>query len=319
MKRTRKSSEAEDLLDEETTFSIHAKGNHNHSYSSLGFINEDEDAGDVERQPKLKRNHLASMTSLHTIINTNISDEFDGDNNKKIRLKNKRQQTKAKSMFNSIWDKITEHSALLSKLKMIVLIIYCVSMVIIFSMRDEREENWSQLVISNTTSNRFVCNSDSNVDSASSFLRLEIKGPFRDIKDHPSYSLIDNKFIEIHVFDGVTHNAGSSVGTWTLVSQRAISNTTIHPQVNELANVFELPRAYRKDQVTFYVETNDAVANSFAFNCVQLDESYRYAILLSIVLLTFVYTLIIFELIHRSLAAGSDLLFLVVTLFQIIV
>lgn len=304
MKRTRKSSEAEDLLDEETTFSIHAKGNHNHSYSSLGFIDENEDADDVVRQPKLKRNPLGSMTSLHTIINTNLSDEFDGDNTKKIRFKGSKKQTKAKSIFDRIGNKITEHSALLSKLKMAVLIIYCVSMVIIFSMRDEREENWSQLVISDTTSNRFVCKSDSNVDSSSSFLRLEIKGPFKDIKDHPSYSPIDNKFIEINVFDGVARNGGSSMGTWTLVSQRAISNTTIHPQVNELANVFELPRAYRQDQVTFYVETNDAVANSFAFNCVQLDESYRYAIVLSVVLLMFVYTLIIFELIHRSLAAG---------------
>ena len=204
-----------------------------------------------------------------------------------------------------------EHSALLSHLKVFVLVVYCISMVVIFSMRNEREEHWSQLVISDKVSNKiqsnkFVC--DANLDeelSPSGFLRLEIKGAFKDIRDHPTFSVIDKKYIEIRAFDRASN---ASLGSWILVSQRPIKNTTIHPAVVTLTNVFELPGVYRLDQVIFDVETNDHTANSFAFNCVQLNEAYRYSIFLSVILLVFVYTLIIFELIHRALAAGKKLL-----------
>jgi hypothetical protein len=85
-KRMRRSSSAEGLLDliieAETRPLNHSSAHHhrNNSYSSLKFIGEEEDLElrDIKSKPRHQAKRGSVTTSLHTIINTDLGDEFDG-------------------------------------------------------------------------------------------------------------------------------------------------------------------------------------------------------------------------------------------------
>lgn len=55
----------------------------------------------------------------------------------------------------------------------------------------------------------------------------------------------------------------------------------------------------RSEEVVMVVDTNEKSLTAFVFSCEQLSPAFDSSILLSAIILVFVYVLIMFELVHR--------------------
>lgn len=226
-------------------------------------------------------------------INKDLYEEFELSS---AHVKNSKNTTRIK-LFDSIVHFYNKHSRLLSNLKVFILLIYCVSMIVIFSMNQEQEDNWSQMIITKQSSSRFVCNQKDHVahiNRQSAYFRLKLKGPYKDISDLPNFNRLNKKVIRIGLFN--LNN--ELLDSWFLATTKHLNHSVGYSNVNLLKKDFNLARTYKKSQVYFDVSSNDIDTNSFQFDCIQLSQSFKYAIFFAVALLVFVYGLIIFELVR---------------------
>jgi len=188
--------------------------------------------------------------------------------------------------------------------KTFVFLSYGLLCITLFSVFDEKEQIWTQTVISNQTLNRLKCSS--NPDTASNLieiLRLKLNGPFstdaNEIKPN-------SKYVSIEVY-GKKVNTNESIfqSSWKLYIKSADSIGQQEFSENSLfANVFKLSEEFAREELEFFVKTNVNEFMSLNFDCQKLSNYYENKIVFASILLMFIYVLIIFELCHRTLAAG---------------
>ncbi len=319
MSRTSKKFSSAEPFEDETEFDSTEK-TLNQSYSSLnlGFNSNSENESSADlfslNRSKSARHKKSSNDTIKTskrkltikspemhVPNPRLFEDFQtsGVFNETKRLLPKKPKTETKKFTyytQSLRVFMARHARFLGQIKMAVLVIYCVSVCILFGMYDERKESWSQLVVSNHTIDKFTC--DNGAVTQSSYFRLKLSGPFKDVKDLSSFELLGKQFIQVSVID----DAKQTLDSLILLSTRQPNTSDI--STSTIIKNFELPGQYTSSQVTFIVSTNDQLPNAFQYECFQLNNSFKYAIAFSVMLLVFVYILIIFELIHRTLAAA---------------
>jgi len=171
----------------------------------------------------------------------------------------------------------------------------------LFSIVDEKEQIWTQTVISNLTINNLKCSLKSESSSNSiEILRLKLNGPFLNEKENK----LNSKFIIIEVY-GNKKNSSIFQSSWKLfIKSPDLFGQQEFSQNALFSNVFKLSEAFATEELEFKVKTNIVDYLAFNFDCSKLGNYYENKILFSAILLLFVYVLIIFELCHRTLAAG---------------
>ena len=205
--------------------------------------------------------------------------------------------------FNHLKDTIAKHAHYFSYLKHFILLVYCLGCIIILSMNDENEgTKYSQTVVSSLSLNRLPCLSHHDSEKSSKFYRFMLKGPFVDVKEKSTYTDLNNGFIKIDI---TLKNNSDILDSWTLITLSPIEKTlNIYHENFVSKKDFKLSSAYKSDDLQFNVNTNNLDSIAINYNCSQLNSQFNNAIFYSAILLIFIYTLIIFEVVHRSLAAG---------------
>lgn len=212
--------------------------------------------------------------------------------------------------LSKFFDKYSDY---FKALKTLVLVVFCLGCIIIFSIYEDKEDNWTQTVISNLTLNQFKCHSSSQ---SSKYFKFMLNGPFINQNDISKTDINSGKYVLIDLYAKEAQNGqNSSVfeSSWKLLvkipdtqkskTKNSLISTDQYSENSILSNVFELPHNFNSDQLDFYISTNIMDYLPFSYNCIQLSGQYEYAIVYSAFLLVFVYALIIFELTHRTLAA----------------
>jgi len=195
------------------------------------------------------------------------------------------------------------HSHYFSYLKHFILMLYCLGCIIILSMNDENEgTKYSQTVVSSPGISSLSCSNQHTSEKSSKFYRFKIKGPFVDVKEKNAYNDLSNGFIKIDI---TLKNSSNILDSWTLITLSPIKDTlNIYTENSVLKKDFKLSNAYKSDDLQFNVNTNNLDSIAINYSCDQLNSQFNNAILYSAILLIFIYTLIIFEVVHRSLAAN---------------
>jgi hypothetical protein len=214
------------------------------------------------------------------------------------------------SFLTKFFDKYSDY---FNALKTLILVIFCLGCIIIFSIYEDKEDNWTQTVVSNLTLNQFKCHSSSH---ASKYFKFMLNGPFINENDISKTEINSGKYVTIDLYaKGAQNEQNSSVfeSSWKLLvkipdtekskSKNDFISSEQYSENSILSNVFKLPQNFNPDQLDFYISTNIMDFLPFNYNCIQLSSQYEYAIAYSAILLVFIYALIIFELTHRTLAA----------------
>lgn len=204
---------------------------------------------------------------------------------------------KSWSCFSKLSNFFSNHSSHFETVKKISLICYTLFCIFLFSLYGSNELDWNQTVISNKTDNIFSCISNSDHDSKSlvKFLKIKLDGPFLEEKDLSKTDINSGKYIEIEL---------DSNQTWKLILKIPDSNgTKVYNKNTQLNKVFNLGKSVELNKISFKVNTNIKDYLSLNFNCAKLSDHYENSVIYSAILLFFVYSLIIFELTHRTLAA----------------
>ena len=210
-------------------------------------------------------------------------------------------QTNSKSKY------IAKIKSSLQMLKTFVFLSFGLLCITFFSIADEKEQIWTQSIISNLTVNILKCSS--NPESYSKrieILRLKLNGPFSNEKENQ----ISSQFLIIDVY-GKKRTTNESIfqSSWKLfikspdlIGQQEYSDNKV------FWNFFKFSEPFDTDEIEFKINTNVLEYFSINFDCSKLSNYYDNKILFSAILLLFVYVLIIFELCHRTLAAGMGAL-----------
>ncbi|CAF0901256.1 unnamed protein product, partial [Brachionus calyciflorus] len=246
-------------------------------------------------------------------INTPVFDDFDiysssGEYTKKPsfldRLLNifftKKNHQNNKNNFNSTFSSFFhKYSSHLSTAKTIILVIYSIVCIILFSLNGPVELKWTQTVISSSQINQFSCSTHSHGNSAK-FLRLKLNGPFIEEEDLNKNEVNSGKYVRINL---LKKTSLALVSNWSLILEIPEKNDE-YKENKIVSKNFNLKKSYKLDELIFQVNTNVNKHLSFNYNCQKLSDQFEYRIVCSTCLLIFVYILIIFELTHRTLAAG---------------
>ena len=190
--------------------------------------------------------------------------------------------------------------------KTFLLLSFSLTCIVLFSLSDEKEQIWTQSVISNLTLNKLKCSLNKETASKNiEVFRLKLFGPFADTEE--AESSLKFKFVNIDIY-GKMKNSNESVyqSSWKLFIKAAEYDDRKLDQLEFSENalfskVFELKQAFATQELEFIITTNIKEYISFNFDCQALSSLYPGRIYLSAVLLLFVYVLIIFELCHRFL------------------
>ena len=263
------------------------------------LLNAKRSLSAVPKEPK--SDDLAS--EMHT-VNTGLNDELESSFIDKFNRSGNKQAFKLKHNFVLLIEKLKNNSIMAhwSNIKMFILLFYSLGMIVIFSICAERVDLWSQLVIERTKPTQLLFQNSANSNLRSAYFRLSLQGPFIDINDHTNYNFINKTFVKINVYD----RNGTDLSSWTLIVKEAIEHSKAYPSLL-LEHDFELDTKFNKNEVIFEVSTNHREPLSLSYDCKQLSQNFKYRIVYAMVLLIFVYGLIIFELIHRTLAAGISI------------
>ena len=221
---------------------------------------------------------------------------------------NKKKFSKVKNSFNSM-KKYLKH------LKIIILTVYCLSCIILFMINNDEEENWYQSVVSSSSSYTFsydMIDSETIINTDSQYLKCILHGPFRNENRKVANIDIDSiSFLKVNIFENDHyHNVSNSskpiptiLSSWTINLVDGPDAKT-YTQLSFTENIFVLGKKYQIHDVKFQFTTTSVQPLSINFDCKQLSQRTSSKSTYAILLLLFVYGLIMFDLIHRTLAAA---------------
>ena len=247
----------------------------------------DFDSLSISTQDEKKPHYLLSL----------ISQFFDilcGFNTKSV-TRNETSNSSVKSKH------IKQIINLLQIFKTFILVTFGLMCIVAFSVYEEKEQIWTQTVISNLTQNKIKCSSTET--KSMKILKLVLNGPFL-VEDKNEVNM---KYINIDVY-GKKAGTNQSIfqQNWRLFVKSAdsIKKTQEFSENSKFPSVFKLTEAFTFNDLEFDVSTDIKEHISFNFDCQKLNNYYESAIWLAACLLIFVYVLIVFELCHRTLAAA---------------
>ncbi|RNA08244.1 hypothetical protein BpHYR1_030087 [Brachionus plicatilis] len=289
--------------------------------NSFGNTSDEEEFDENESRPLIRKKntqvHLADDPILNTnscnspsfrVINTPVYDELDlSEEHDKMScgdrifnfLERKRPRKRGDSKFLR---KFHQLSPYLSKSISVVLVIYSLICIFIFSLNGSTELKWTQTVVSNSSVKQISClNSHQISNNQIKFLKFQINGPFIDESEFSKNDINSGKYVDIILFKKSDPN--HSISNWSLILKVPNKNNE-YKESKIISKSFDFKQFYKMDQIDFRVRTN--LKNSLPLNyaCSTLNNQYENKIVYSIILLVFIYSLIIFELTHRTLAAG---------------
>jgi hypothetical protein len=239
-------------------------------------------------------------------------------------------KSKTNSSKSHLTDFYYKYSKYFNILKKTILISYCILCIVIFSLHEDKKVNeWVQSTISNEAIGSFECVKGSGGGGSSNhikhrpfnlntqdqseqsnrlseYFRLEIFGPFIPEEELSQSEMVTKHLVKLDVYDkNDQNNRTNSLFTWKLYIEK-LENSYKSNQI--AGKVIKLEKMYKQSELVIKIATDLSGNFPFNYKCSQLSQQYGNSILYSALLLVFVYGLIIFELTHRSLAAGMGAL-----------
>ena len=189
-------------------------------------------------------------------------------------------------------------------------------------VNNDEEEFWYQSVISSNSPYSFSFDLLENsynreIENLNSqYLKCVLHGPFKDEKkkakiNEPSNFDIDTiNYIRVDVFENnkimnISNNTNNMVplSSWTVNLIDSLNKNT-YTQLSYATNLFKMNEKFGVFDIKFVFSTTSMQALSINFDCKQLSQQASNKTLYATLLLIFVYGLIMFELVHRTLAAA---------------
>lgn len=282
--------------------------------NSFGNTSDEEEFDETQPLIKKSKDQLTDDSLSKTkspslrVINTPLYDELDlFEENEKLSFVDKMlnffEQTKTKKIDDSkILKKFHQISSYLSKTITFILVIYALGCILIFSLNGSNELKWSQTVVSNSSVKQISCFDGHHVSNRKiRFLKFQINGPFIDENEFSKNEINSGKYVDINLFKKSELN--KSIANWNLILKVPNKNNVFN-ESNLLIKSFDFKGLYEIDQIDFIVKTNEKNFLPLNYVCSILNNQYENAIIYSTILLIFIYSLIVFELTHRTLAAG---------------
>lgn len=304
-----------DKSNEELKFSIESEQENVHLLKKTQSSSEFSEYTSFNSRPTSRceyhRNINTPIPGDNGDLNDTLDDDNNNNNNKNTNFKNKLANFKSclpMKHFNYMAKFWAKYSCHLVYLKHLILLAYCITCVVLISKNKESQTDisFSQTILLKENTNRLTCyNTDHDSDSPSSgrFYRLVVNGPFVDVNEKNSFNDLSESFIKIHAH----HLNESIISSWTLVVTNPNSIQHFSDVYSEnfiSVKNFQFDYPVPSNQLSISVKMNNLDSIAFNYNCTQLSDEYGNAILYSALLLVFVYILIIFEILHRSIAAA---------------
>ena len=282
--------------------------NRSHSVNSQFLYNNDDYSYSSEDQPGCCSNFIYSLFArIYTklipssfIMNTASTDGQEG------------KLSKVLSAFKTMLKYI-------HYVKTAILFIYLALCVVIIAMYSDGEESWNQTVISFDHSYQFnlenieymrglgVAAGEEGATTASiskTYFSCKLYGPFM-VED--SATLVTNiNYVKIDVISTNKLNESSGnvlLSTWSL-NMNDEGNGNVYSKLSTMAHVFEVNNREMSSNLKFEMSTSSKDSLGINFNCKKLNKHTSNKTAYSVLLLVFVYGLIMFDIIHRTLAAA---------------
>lgn len=193
-------------------------------------------------------------------------------------------------------------------IKISLLSLYGLICIIILSMYGEDSLNYKQIVLNNKLNSYNsikLKDNNENINYKSKFIKCYVQGPFLDLQESKEQFSGVN-IVQLKLFEtGIITNSSlvdTLLSTWTIYL-REINKDLTYEKLTHLEHVFQTNKEYSLRSIEFKLSTTSNQFIGINFVCKQLSNIKESETTLAILLLLLVYSLIIFELIHRTLAA----------------
>jgi Na+/H+ antiporter NhaD/arsenite permease-like protein len=204
----------------------------------------------------------------------------------------------------------------LSFSKTTILITYSLLCVVLFMLNNDKEEIWYQSVVSSNSTYSFSYNNVKSLHedirlTKSQYMKCVLHGPFKDDKKSNQIGVGINtiNYIRINIFENnkiyntSTSNYQLPLSSWTVNLVESLDKNT-YSQLSYATNIFKMDKKVDLYDIKFVFSTTSIEPLSINFDCKQLSQQASNKTLYATLLLIFVYGMIMFDLVHRTLAAA---------------